>query len=430
MPPEPRVNILMVDDHPENLMALQAVLEDLGENLVSASSGEEALKRLLTQDFAVILLDVHMPGMDGFETATLIRARPRTRHVPIIFLTAIHQSESHLARGYSVGAVDYVLKPFQPEVLRAKVGVFVELARKRDEMQAEVLQRARAERELRRLYAELESRVEQRTQELAKANWELAHAKEQLEANVRELERLQTLRDELTHMIVHDLRTPLTSILSGIHAAEALGPLQEEQHECLRLAVRGGETLLGMINDLLDIQRMEEGTLPLQTEELEPFRLIEESLSHVRQLASDRKLRLEREIEPDLPALTADGEQLCRTLVNLLGNAIRHTPRSGTVTISARLDAEAQAVVFAVNDTGQGIPRDAFERIFEKFGQVESRRTGGRHSTGLGLTFCKLAVEAHGGRIWVESEVGKGSTFSFTVPLRSGVGERETGVEA
>src|SRR5438270_1886058 len=165
-----KANILLVDDHPENLLTLEAVLQELGQNLVKAGSGREALRHLLDAEFAVVLLDVHMPDMDGFQTASLIRSRPKSRHTPLIFLTATSKSASHVFQGYSVGAVDYVFKPFAPEVLRSKVAAFVELSRKREELQAEIEQRKEAEAEGRRLNQELELRVSRRTAELAATN--------------------------------------------------------------------------------------------------------------------------------------------------------------------------------------------------------------------------------------------------------------------
>lgn len=190
MASDDQVKILLVDDHPENLLALESVLEDLGQELVRATSGIEALKQLLDDDFAVVLLDVQMPGMDGFETASLIRAREKTRHTPIVFLTAINKSDFHVTHGYSVGAVDYLFKPFQPEVLRAKVSSFVELARKTKELKREVLQRQKAEQEVRKLNARLEARVRERTRALEAANKEL-------NSEIAERRRMESEREQL-----------------------------------------------------------------------------------------------------------------------------------------------------------------------------------------------------------------------------------------
>jgi len=239
----------------------------------------------------------------------------------------------------------------------------------------------------------------------------------------KQIEALSRLKDDLTHMIVHDLRTPLTALIGGLQTMDVLGELNQDQQAFLDMSITGGVTLLQMINDLLDISKMEEGSLKLEYWDVSIDALMQRCCQQVQQLASQKQLTLQMEIDPTLPALWADGEKLQRTMVNLLGNAIKFTPEGGAVTINAgRSDGSngvAEALV-SVTDTGEGIPRDAFERIFEKFGQVESRRAStSRISTGLGLTFCKMIAEAHGGRIWVESELGKGSTFSFTIPLVS-----------
>jgi CheY-like chemotaxis protein len=254
--PQPPVNILLVDDRPQNLLSLEAILAGLGQNLVRAGSGAEALKRVLERDFALILLDVQMPGMDGFETASLIRSREKTRYTPIVFITAINKTDEHVARGYSLGAVDYLFKPVVPEILKAKVAAFVEMRRQSGALQEEVEQRRRAEEEVRKLSESLERRVLERTAELKRAN-------EDLEANYRRLQELERLRDDLTHMIVHDLRTPLTSVLTGLETLEADG-LEPVQHECLQIALDGGRQLLEMINQLLDISKMEAGSLELE----------------------------------------------------------------------------------------------------------------------------------------------------------------------
>lgn len=234
-------------------------------------------------------------------------------------------------------------------------------------------------------------------------------------ANISRRKRLEELRDDLLHMIVHDLRTPLTSLMAGMQSVGILGELNDRQRSLLEIARRGGETLLGMINDLLDIDKMEQGSLTLERTEVSVPVVAETALAQVGGLAAAKTQTIAADIAPDLPAAYADEDKLRRILVNLLGNAIKFTPAGGTITLSVRRDGDT--LIFSVRDTGEGIPKEDFERIFQKFGQVETRKSGRRMSTGLGLTFCRLAVEAHGGRIWVESELGVGSVFSFTLPL-------------
>ena len=232
-----------------------------------------------------------------------------------------------------------------------------------------------------------------------------------------ELCRVNQLKNDLANMIVHDLRTPLTSLLTGLLSMEYLGELNADQSELMHISIDGGQTLLGMINDLLDIGKMEDGSLRMNSQELDAAQLMEPALKQVAALAAHKRLTLESEIAPELPRMCADRDKLQRTFINLLGNAIKFTSAGGTITVSARLQEEGKAILFTVHDTGEGIPQTAFGHIFEKFGQVATRTSGLTASTGLGLTFCKMIVEAHGGRIWVESELGRGSTFFFTVPL-------------
>ena len=240
----------------------------------------------------------------------------------------------------------------------------------------------------------------------------------ELRTNYERLQTLERLRDDLTYMIVHDLRTPLTSFITGLPLMAEVGDLNDLQRQLLRRVVRGGDTLMSMINNLLDIARMESGSLQLDYTDVTTAEVVAWSLEQVTMLAEDKQLRVEQQVAADLPVFQADVDLLGRVLVNLLGNAIRFSPTAGVVTVTAQRATDANFIQFAVSDTGPGIRRDQFERIFEKFGQVEAAHIGRKASTGLGLTFCKLAVEAHGGRIWVDSEEGCGSTFAFVVPLK------------
>lgn len=241
----------------------------------------------------------------------------------------------------------------------------------------------------------------------------------ELQESYRRLTDLEKVRDDLTHMIIHDLRTPLTSVITGMQTLDVVGDLNEAQREMMALAISGGETLLGMINDLLDVEKLESGSMQLDYTLLSPPELVAGAVGQVQSLLESKQLELVERVAGDLPALLGDEDKLRRTLVNLLGNAIKFTPAKGRITIEVRHSENGQAVVFAVCDTGEGIPPEAFGRIFEKFGQVQGRAGGRVGSTGLGLTFCKLAVEAHGGQIGIESAEGKGSTFCFTIPLKA-----------
>ncbi len=243
--------------------------------------------------------------------------------------------------------------------------------------------------------------------------------RKELEGIYEKLRTLDKVKNDLTSMIIHDLRTPLTSLLSGL---QTLRPTEEDQ-EILDISVSGGNKLLGMINDLLDISKMEEGVLNLETRRLALAGIVDEALAQVAWLAEDKGLSMSEEISPEAKEVWADADKLRRVLINLLGNAVKFTPTGGRITVTAKNDTARGEIVVGVRDTGEGVPKEAFLRIFDKFGQVESRKAGKSASSGLGLTFCKLVVEAHGGRIWVESEPGLGSTFFFTLPanpLQSG----------
>ncbi|MHB8636925.1 MAG: hybrid sensor histidine kinase/response regulator [Fimbriimonadaceae bacterium] len=368
---------LVVDDNAANRDLLVRRLEADGYAASPALDGRQALDMLRAQAFDLVLLDIMMPEVDGYEVLRAIMADDRLRHIPVIMISALNELDG-VARCIEMGAEDYLPKPFNPTLLRARIGACLEKKRSRD-------------------------------REIALFD--------QLQLNYKRLQELEKLRDDLTHLIVHDLRTALTSVISGMQTLNAIGDLTLGQREVMGIAVSGGETLLGMINDLLDVETLESDAPRLDYALLSADGLVTAAVAQVEALAAEKKLSLVRAVAPDLSALQGDERKLVRCLVNLLGNAIKFTPAGGTVTVQARLGEDAPSVEFTVIDTGDGIPATALERIFEKFGQVDSRKGGRNMSTGLGLTFCKLAVEAHGGKIEVESAIGKGSKFRMTIPL-------------
>jgi two-component system sensor histidine kinase/response regulator len=366
-----RGNLLVVDDDPANREVLCRRLERQGHEVQTASSGRDAMRMLGEAAFDLVLLDIMMPEMDGYEVLGRIKADSRLQNIPVIMISALNELQS-VVRCVEAGAEDYLTKPFNATLLKARIGASLEKKRGRDRESA--------------LF-------------------------EQLQNNYKRLQELETQRDDMRNMIVHDLRTPLTALIIGIEMLETDATLSETQQEITAIAAGGSRTLLGMINDLLDVEKLESGSAQLQFEDVAAAALVAGAVTQVALLAEESRTTLVTDVAANLPAFSGDGKKLSRTLVNLIGNAIKFTG-AGTVTVTAQ-QHDPETIRFSVRDTGQGIPAESFGRIFEKFGQLDSRRVG----TGLGLAFCKLAVEAHGGRIAVESTLGKGSTFSFTIPV-------------
>jgi two-component system sensor histidine kinase/response regulator len=363
--------VLVVDDDAGNRDVLSRRLKWQGHDVTTASNGSDALKMMRETAFDLVLLDIMMPDMDGYEVLGHIKADERLLHIPVIMISALNELQS-VVRCIEAGAEDYLSKPFNPILLKARIDSCLEKKRFRDRETA--------------LY-------------------------EQLQANYERLQEVEKLRDDMRNMIVHDLRTPLTAMIVGVEMLKQDGALDAMQHEIVAIAAGGGKTLLGMINDLLDVEKMESGSARLQYDELFADVLVAGALDQVASLALAGENTLITDIAPGLPVFAGDRNKLSRTLVNLIANAIKFT-HGGTVTIAVTRD-DNKSMRFSVRDTGEGIPSEAFEKIFEKFGQLDSRRVG----TGLGLAFCKLAVEAHGGHIEVGSTLGIGSTFSFSIPL-------------
>ncbi|MBI5629305.1 MAG: response regulator [Elusimicrobia bacterium] len=517
-----QISVLLVDDREENLLALESALSGLGHSLVKARSGQEALKQLLERDFAVILLDVYMPGMDGFETARLIRERERSKLTPIIFLTAVSKGEMQVYKGYSVGAVDYIFKPFILEVLRAKVSVFVDLFMKTEEIraQAELLRQIegrehrRALREMRaqrnrffylsldlmctlgfdgllkeinvswektlgiprnellsRPFIELvhpddrkatlsywrqlasplarglENRVRCRDGSYRwllwnstpfpkdKVHYAVAHditerkraeeslkaLNETLEARVRErtrefsrinieLERSNVELEQFAFLASHDLREPLRKVASftELLASRYRGKLDQNADQYIRSIVSGVARMGEMISDLLEYSQVGKGERPFKTAALED--ILGKALLDLSVAIHESKATITHD---PLPAVKGDAVELTSLFLNLLNNAVKFRADAPPV-IHVSAKPQGREWVLTVRDNGIGIDPAYHERIFAIFKRLHSKDK--YPGTGIGLAICKKIIEHHEGRIWVESELGRGTAFHLTLP--------------
>jgi len=420
------VDILLVDDHEENLLAIEAILLNPSYNLVRASSGRAALREVLARDFALILLDVAMPDLDGYETAELIRGRETSRETPIIFLTADYRTEAHVFRGYSVGAVDYIFKPFTPEILKSKVAVFVELYRKRQALK-------RQTQALRRAHHELEERVRARTRELALVN-------ESLQAEVEERRRIEAerlallvseqnarahaeavnrLKDEFLATLSHELRTPLNAILGWSHLL-ASGKTDTSMVDRAIGVIRNNAMAQSqLIEDILDVSRIIGGKLRLNIGPVQLADVIEAALDSVSPAAQAKAIAIEREIE-DVQPIAGDQDRLQQVVWNLLSNAVKFTPREGRVTV--RLSARGDDVILSVADTGIGIAPEFLAYVFDRFSQADASATRRHGGLGLGMAIVRHLVELHGGTVCADSAgENQGATFTLVLPARSEV---------
>ena len=418
------VDILLVDDHDENLLALEAILTDESYNLVRARSGRSALREVLARDFAIILLDVAMPDLDGYETASLIRQRERSRDTPIIFLTANYRTDMHVFRGYSVGAVDYIFKPFSPEILKSKVAVFVELYNKREALKrhSEAIQRA---------HDELEDRVRARTREIATAN-EALHAEiaerkrieqERLELLERErmaraeAESVNRLKDEFLATLSHELRTPLNAILGWSHLLTSGKANAATSQRAVSVIRNNAMAQSQLIEDILDVSRIISGKLRLNLAAVSLIEVIDAALDSVSPAAEAKGIAIERHLE-DLDPIAGDRDRLQQVFWNLLSNAVKFTPRDGRVTV--RLRRQGQDAVVSVEDDGIGINPDFLPYVFDRFRQADGSATRRHGGLGLGMAIVRYLVELHGGTVRAESEgENRGATFTAALPIRT-----------
>jgi two-component system, sensor histidine kinase len=460
-------DILVVDDNPANLLAIEAALGDLALNMRRAHSGGEALRLLLERDFALILLDVNMPSLDGYETARLIRDRKRSRHTPIIFVTAYSRDDREVLQAYALGAVDFLFKPIVPEVLRAKVSVFVELSLRT----AEVARQAEQLREHERLAHEqrlLEERrhwqeesLRRQRDEAQRAAQALALKAEELAATVEEKERIEQAllrsnqelaaadrrKDEFLAVLGHELRNPLAPLVAGLEilkrrlhdnpgdaAADARagrrrfgrrgpdtgGPDAAQAEHDDRLArtreamERQVRYLARLVDDLLDVSRINSGKIELRKAPVSLAEIVEQAVAAVRPALEEHQHHLEVSLPAEPVSLVADAVRLTQVIANLLNNAIRYTGQGGRIRLCCDTRADDSILVIEVIDNGRGIPPELLPRIFGMFVQEQ---TGGG-GLGLGLTLVERLVKLHGGRVSAASEgADKGATFTVELPL-------------
>ncbi|TLY43233.1 MAG: response regulator [Nitrospirae bacterium] len=391
-----KANILLVDDHPESLLALEAVLADLGQNLVKADSGRQALRCVLNQDFAVILLDVNMPGMDGFETAALIRERERSMHTPIVFLTGRDQSELAVFRGYSVGAVDYLIKPFAPEILKSKVAVFVDLFQMRE----------KARQQANQLVA-INQNLEREIAERKRAEAEIKRRADELEAANKELEAF-------SYSVSHDLRTPLRAMQGFAQAlnedfADRLGPVAQDYTQRIVAAACRMDSL---IQDLLAYSRLSRAQMLLQPLDLRS--IMAQIQAQTEGEFREREAVVEAAIPEAFPHVMAHATTLVQVVTNLLTNAVKFVASGVRPHVRVWAEERGEWGRLWVEDNGIGIAPEHQVRIFRVFERLHGSET--YPGTGIGLAIAAKGMERMGGRAGVESTPGKGSKFWIELP--------------
>ena len=411
------VKILLVDDQPGRLLTYRTILEPLGEELVDARSGMEALKLLMEDEYAVILLDVNMPVMDGFETATMIHQHPRFENTPIIFVTAVNLSDLDRLRGYKLGAVDYVMVPVIPEIMRTKVSVLAELHRKRRQLQALNANLATAHRELQ---AEKARELERLNASLRAANAELelrnreliAENKERTRAE-RRLREADQRKDEFLATLAHELRNPLAPLQNALAVRRLREP--DDHDPLLAMMERQLSLLVRMIEDLLDIARITRGKLTLRPAPTVLQDVIAAAVDTARPLIEDGGHTLHLQL-PDTPVpLEADHARLAQVFANLLNNAAKYSDAQGRIELGAALDGD-QVQVW-VSDSGIGLTPEQMDTVFEMFHQVDTTVERSRGGLGIGLTLVQRLTQMHGGRVEVHSDgPGRGSTFRVRLP--------------
>ncbi|HEX4681253.1 MAG TPA: ATP-binding protein [Gemmatimonadaceae bacterium] len=397
------VSVLLVDDDAASLHALTAALDDLGARLVCVRSGNDALRRVLADDFAVILLDVGLPGLDGFETARLMRTRERSRATPIILVTARDTDRLTTLTGHQAGAVDILYKPLDAGLVRAKVAVFLELHRLRN-------QSADSQRYL-------------------EANVRLRATVAELEDSRRHAEIAQRAKDQFLATMSHEIRTPINAIIGYTQMIElgVGGAVTDAQRGYLERLDASSRHLLDLVNDVLDISKIEANEMDVSREHALSGPIVASALELVLPQAAARTIKLiDARAGDEGVAFVGDPRRVRQILVNLLSNAIKFTETGGTVTVACESDNDAPPAAhphgggpwacISVIDTGIGVAGENQARIFDEFQQVESGHTRTKGGTGLGLAISRRLARLMGGDLTIRSSPGAGSTFTLRLP--------------
>lgn len=409
---EPKVNILLVDDQPAKLLTYETILFGLGENLIKATSAREAMDHLLKTEIALVLLDVSMPEMDGFELAAMIRQHPRFKKTAIIFISAVLMTDFDRVKGYQTGAVDYIPVPVVPEILRAKVGLFVELYRKTWQLE--------------QINRELEQRVSERTAELEASVRRLqqseARLREESEERARLVQKLRSddeQKDKFLATLAHELRNPLQPIRTAVDTMRLMGPPDPNLVPIRQVIDEQLQTFTRLIDDLMDVSRITQDKLQLRkgrVELTEVMRRVEEASRpimdaqghHFEMIGMDERIVLE-----------GDVVRLCQMIMNLVTNAAKYTPEGGKIKVG--VNRQGNQAVISVKDNGRGIEADKLPHLFEMFYQVDRSIERSESGLGIGLTLTHRLVEMHGGHIEARSEgLGKGSEFIIYLPMQEG----------
>ncbi|THV23378.1 hybrid sensor histidine kinase/response regulator [Peteryoungia ipomoeae] len=371
----PAVKFLLVDDLPENLLSLEALLQRDDRVLLKARSGDEALELLLHHDVALALIDVQMPGLNGFELAELMRGNERTRRVPIIFVTAGTHTAERRFQGYEAGAVDFIQKPIEPDVLRSKAEVFAELYRQRKM---------------------------------------LAEQRDLLEEQTRALQLADQRKNEFIGILVHELRNPLAALNGGLKLLSRK-PDEAKTEQIHGLMHEQMDHIIRLVDDLLDVSRITQGKINLSKSEFELKDAISTALEMTRPTVEEKRHTLTFKAPEQACTILADKVRLTQCVSNLVNNAAKYTPEGGQIEVS--LEAVERGYRITVADNGLGLTPEASTAIFHMFEQVEEHRGHAHGGLGIGLALVKQLMELHGGDVTVWSDgPGKGSVFTLELP--------------